>query len=49
MAQFALRTAKGLDRWILLVFLAFTLTLLHRSEDMTLQEAARLTLYAHVP
>lgn len=49
LAQFALRTAKGLDRWILLVFLAFTLTLLHRSEDMTLKEAARLTLYALFP
>ena len=49
LVQFALRTARGLDRWILLVFLAFTLTLLHRSEDMTLQEAARLTLYALFP
>ncbi|RTR18688.1 transposase, partial [Deinococcus radiophilus] len=31
LAQFALRTARGLDRWILMVFLAFTLTMLHRS------------------
>ncbi|WP_261665272.1 transposase [Deinococcus sp. Marseille-Q6407] len=49
LAQFALRTARGLDRWILMVFLAFTLTTLHRSEALTLNEAARLALYALFP
>nr|WP_324295882.1 transposase [Deinococcus radiophilus] len=49
LAQFALRTARGLDRWILMVFLAFTLTILHRSEGMTLKEAARLALYTLFP
>ena len=32
-----------------MVFLAFTLTMLHRSEDMTLKEAARLALYTLFP
>ena len=40
MAQFAPRTARGLARWLLMVFLAFTLTMLHLSEDISLKEAA---------
>ncbi|RTR28059.1 hypothetical protein EJ104_05530 [Deinococcus radiophilus] len=32
-----------------MVFLAFTLTILHRSEGMTLKEAARLALYTLFP
>ena len=32
-----------------MVFPAFTLTMLHRLEDMTLKEAARLALYALFP
>lgn len=49
LAQFSLRTALGLDRWILMVFLAFTLTMLSKSEEMTLREAARLALYTFFP
>ncbi|ABF45997.1 transposase, IS4 family [Deinococcus geothermalis DSM 11300] len=47
--QFALRTARGLDRWVLLVFLAFTLTMLHRSPDLSLEEAAGLALTLALP
>ncbi len=32
-----------------MVFLAFTLTMLYRSEDMTLKEAARLALHTLFP
>ena len=39
LAQFALRTAQGLNRWILLVFVAWTLTILHRTPEMTLEAA----------
>lgn len=49
LAQFSLRTALGLDRWILMVFLAFTLTILTRTEDMTLREAAHLALQEFFP
>ena len=47
--QFALRTARGLDRWILLVFLAFTLMMLHRSPDLSFEEAAGLALTLALP
>ena len=49
LAQFSLRTALGLDRWILMVFLAFTLTMLSKSEEMTLRQAARKALYIFFP
>jgi hypothetical protein len=49
LAQFALRTATGLDRWVLLVFTAFTLTMLHRTQDLTLEEAAFLALTVALP
>jgi hypothetical protein len=49
LAQFALRTAPGLDRWVLLVFTAFTLTMLHRTQDLTLEEAAFLALTVALP
>ena len=44
LAQFALRTAVGLDRWVLLVFLAWTLAILHRETGMTLEACAVLGL-----
>jgi len=47
--QFALRTARGLDRWLLLVFLAFTLMMLHRSPDLSFEEAAGLALSLALP
>lgn len=40
LAQFSLRTALGLDRWILAVFIAWTLAILHRTSEMTLEVAA---------
>lgn len=49
LAQFALRTARGLDRWVLLVFLAFTLTMLHRTADLTLEQSAFLALTVALP
>jgi hypothetical protein len=49
LAQFALRTATGLDRWVLLVFTAFTLAMLHRTPDLTLEEAAFLALTVALP
>lgn len=47
--QFALRTARGLDRWVFLVFLAFTLMMLHRSPDLSFEEAAGLALTLALP
>lgn len=47
--QFALRTATGLDRWLLLVFLAWTLTLLFRDTGLTLEQSAMLALVAILP
>ncbi|CAM3887498.1 transposase [Deinococcus saxicola] len=49
LAQFALRTAVGLDRWILLVFLAWTLAILHRQDGLTLEECAFLALVTVLP
>ena len=42
--QFALRTATGLDRWLFLVFLAWTLTVLFRETGMSLEESANLAV-----
>ncbi|WP_075831561.1 hypothetical protein [Deinococcus marmoris] len=42
--QFTKRTAVGLDRWILLVFLAWTLAILHRHDGLTLEECVFLAL-----
>lgn len=47
--QFALRTAKGLDRWILLVFLAWTLTMLFREAGSTLEQSASSTVMTLLP
>lgn len=49
LAQFALRTAVGLDRWVLLVFLAWTLAILHRETGMTLEACAMLALMTVMP
>ncbi|SEJ93469.1 hypothetical protein SAMN04488058_1428 [Deinococcus reticulitermitis] len=49
LAQFALRTATGLDRWVLLVLLAWTLAILHRESGMTLEACAALALMTVVP
>ena len=49
LAQFALRTAVGLDRWVLLVFLAWTLAILHRETGMTLEACAALALMTVMP
>lgn len=49
LAQFALRTALGLDRWVLLVFLAWTLAILHRETGMTLEACAALALKTLMP
>ncbi len=49
LAQFALRTAVGLDRWVLLVFLAWTLAILHRETGMTLEACAMLALITVMP
>lgn len=42
LAQFALRTAVGLDRRVLLVFLGWTLAILYRETGMTLEASAAL-------
>lgn len=47
--QFGLRTATGLDRWLLLVFLAWTLTLLFRDTGLTLEHSALLALVTILP
>lgn len=49
LAQFALRTEVGLDRWVLLVFLAWTLAILHRDAGMTLEACALLALVTVMP
>ena len=49
LAQFALRTAQGLDRWVLLVFVAWTLAILHRTPEMTLEVAAFTALITVLP
>lgn len=49
LSQFALRTAVGLDRWVLLVFLAWTLAILHRETGMTLEACAGLALMTVLP
>ena len=47
--RFALRTARGLDRWLLLVFLAWTLTLLDAQPGQTLASSARRALLVLQP
>ena len=49
LAQFAARTEVGLDRWVLLVFLAWTLAILHRQAGMTLEACAALALLTVMP
>jgi hypothetical protein len=49
LAQFALRTEVGLNRWVLLVFLAWTLAILHREAGMTLEACAALALVTVMP
>lgn len=39
----------GLDRWVLLVFLAWTLAILHREVGMTLEACATLALMTVMP
>jgi hypothetical protein len=47
--RFALRTARGLDRWLLLIFIAWTLTLLYAQPSQTLASSARRVLLALQP
>lgn len=47
--QFALHTAQGLDRWVLLVCAAFTLTVLCAEGGKTLEEDARLAAQIALP
>ncbi|AFD28052.1 Transposase, IS4 (plasmid) [Deinococcus gobiensis I-0] len=47
--RFALRTARGLDRWLLLIFVAWTLTLLGAQPGQTLASSARRALLALQP
>ena len=47
--RFALRTAQGLDRWVLLVFAAFTLALLCRADTLTLEQAAEVAARVALP
>ncbi|GAA3999390.1 hypothetical protein GCM10022631_07790 [Deinococcus rubellus] len=49
LAQFALRTAQGPDRWVLLVFVTWTLAILHRTPEMTLEVAAFTALITVLP
>ncbi|GGR93129.1 hypothetical protein GCM10008960_20120 [Deinococcus sedimenti] len=49
MNQFALHTAQGLDRWVLLVCAAFTLTVLCSEGGKTLEEDARLAVHIALP
>lgn len=49
LAQFALHSELGFDRWLLLVFAAFTLTVLHATEQLSLEEAASLALTVALP
>lgn len=44
-----MRTETGLDRWLLLVFLAWTLTLLFRDTGLTLEQSAMLALVTSLP
>lgn len=47
--RFALRTAQGLDRWVLLVFAAFTLALLCRADTLSLEQAAEVAARVALP
>lgn len=45
----ALHTARGVDRWILLVFTAFTLATLCREDGLTLEQAAEIASRMALP
>ncbi|WP_102128613.1 transposase [Deinococcus planocerae] len=47
--RFALRTAQGLDRWVLLVFAAFTLAMLCRADTLSLEQAAEVAARVALP
>ena len=47
--RFALRTAQGLDRWVLLVFAAFTLSMLCRADTLSLEQAAEVAARVALP
>ncbi len=47
--RFALRTAQGLDRWVLLVFATFTLALLCRTDTLSLEQAAEVAARVALP
>ncbi len=47
--RFALRTAQGLDRWVLLVFAAFTLARLCRADTLSLEQAADVAARVALP
>lgn len=47
--RFALRTAQGLGGWVLLVFTAFTLTLLCRADTRSLEQAAEVAARVALP
>ncbi|BDP44391.1 hypothetical protein DAETH_43600 (plasmid) [Deinococcus aetherius] len=47
--RFALQTAQGLDRWVLLVFAAFTLAMLCRADSLSLEQAAEVAARMALP
>jgi len=49
LTRFALRTAQGLDHWVLLVFAAFTLTWLCRADSLSLEQAAEVAARVALP
>lgn len=49
LAQFALRTERRFDRWLLLVVAAFTLTMLHTTDALTLEQTAGLAMTVALP
>ena len=49
LTRFALQTVRELDRWVLLVFAAFTLALLCRADTLSLEQAAEVAARITLP
>ena len=49
LSRCAVHTARGMDRWILLVFAAFTLATLCREDGLTLEQAAEIATRLALP
>ena len=49
LSRCALHTGRGVDRWILLVFAAFTLSMLCREDGLTLEQAAEIAARLALP